>query len=439
LLLSARDVFTQMNILSAIFGLILLLFGRRLFWFFVAAAGFAAGMFIARDQLQLQSTWMVFAIALLAGLLGALLSVILQKFAIAIAGFSAGGYLCAFVLTRLNLEKFTWVGFLVGGIVGTILMLAVFEWALVILSSLIGAAFLADGIGTGAKRARRFWSGVCDRPGDPALADASGKKTGSLNAIRCKVITLLPFRQAMSQARGQARIQNLLLGGADVVIEAAEFDGTFVEIVDHVGGFGIAVTGLADTADVYEILFARLDFEFRVGAATDHRVAHERDRDVGVAEKADAGVLVGEAGGGGKFVEDVAPTLRAVERGVDDGEAGDETDVTQFAQPFAIVLGQLLASPVDGFLGVRVEAFKIVLGGTIFVVVAFDDGHAHLAHEVEAFFGIGIVTDHIAQTGVVGAAHGFGVGQDCLKRLPIGVNISYDRVTHLLPTKHSTA
>src|SRR6185436_16112078 len=76
-----------------------------------------------------------------------------------------------------------------------------------------------------AKRARRFWSGVCDRPGDPALADASGKKTGSLNAIRYKVITLLPFRQAMSQARGQARIQNLLLGGADVVIEAAEFDG----------------------------------------------------------------------------------------------------------------------------------------------------------------------------------------------------------------------
>jgi len=138
----------QMNILSAIFGLILLLFGRRLFWFFVAAAGFAAGMFIARDQLQLQSSWMVFAIALFAGLLGALLSVILQKLAIALAGFSAGGYLCAFILMRMNQEKFVWVGFLVGGILGTILMLGIFEWALIILSSLIGAAFLADGIGT---------------------------------------------------------------------------------------------------------------------------------------------------------------------------------------------------------------------------------------------------------------------------------------------------
>ncbi len=141
-------VFARMNIVSAIFGLILLLFGRRLFWFFVGAAGFAAGMFIARDQLQLHSTWMVFAIALLAGLLGALLSVVLQKLAIAIAGFSAGGYLCAFVLTRLNEEKFVWVGFLAGGIVGMILMLAIFEWALIILSSLTGAAFLADGIGT---------------------------------------------------------------------------------------------------------------------------------------------------------------------------------------------------------------------------------------------------------------------------------------------------
>jgi hypothetical protein len=144
----SAEVPAEMNIASAIFGLILLLFGRRLFWLFVAAAGFAAGMFIARDQLQLHSTWMVFAIALFAGLLGALLSVVLQKLAIAIAGFAAGGYLCAFVLMRMNLEKFAWVAFLVGGILGTILMLAVFEWALIILSSLIGAAFLADGIGT---------------------------------------------------------------------------------------------------------------------------------------------------------------------------------------------------------------------------------------------------------------------------------------------------
>lgn len=137
-----------MNIVSAVFGLILLLAGRRLFWLFVAAAGFAAGTFLARDQLHLDSQWMVFAIALLAGLIGALLSIFLQKVAIAVAGFGAGGYLCATVLMRLNLEKYASIGFIVGGIVGAILLLSLFEWALVILSSLVGAAFLADGIGT---------------------------------------------------------------------------------------------------------------------------------------------------------------------------------------------------------------------------------------------------------------------------------------------------
>jgi hypothetical protein len=137
-----------MNIVSAVFGLILLLAGRRLFWFFVAATGFAAGAYIARDQLQIQSQWMVIAVGLLAGLIGALLSVFLQKVAIALAGFAAGGYLCATVLTRLNLERYSAIGFVAGGIVGAILLLTIFEWALIILSSLVGAAFLADGLGT---------------------------------------------------------------------------------------------------------------------------------------------------------------------------------------------------------------------------------------------------------------------------------------------------
>ena len=91
---------------------------------------------------------LVLAIALLAGLIGALLSVFLQKLAIALAGFAAAGYLCAILLTRLKLESFAWVGFILGGIVGAVLLLTIFEWALIVLSSLIGAAFLADGLGT---------------------------------------------------------------------------------------------------------------------------------------------------------------------------------------------------------------------------------------------------------------------------------------------------
>ncbi len=103
-------------------------------------------MFLAREQLHVHSQWLVMSIALLAGLMGALLTLFLQKFAIALAGFGAGGYLCAIALERLNLERFTWIGFVVGGIIGSLLLLTVFEWALIVLSSLVGAAFLADGI-----------------------------------------------------------------------------------------------------------------------------------------------------------------------------------------------------------------------------------------------------------------------------------------------------
>jgi len=36
----------------------------------------------------------------------------------------------------------------VGGIIGAILLLTVFDWALIILSSMIGGAFFADGVGS---------------------------------------------------------------------------------------------------------------------------------------------------------------------------------------------------------------------------------------------------------------------------------------------------
>ena len=137
-----------MNFLFALVGIVLLFFGRRLFWFFIAASGFLFGMFLARDQFQLESTTLVVAIALLAGLLGALLSVVLQKVAVAVGGFIAGAYLGAHLVDALDAAKWTWLGFALGGLLGAILLVTLFEWTLILLSSLVGAAFLADGIGT---------------------------------------------------------------------------------------------------------------------------------------------------------------------------------------------------------------------------------------------------------------------------------------------------
>jgi hypothetical protein len=133
-----------MNIVFILAGLVLLLFGRRLFWFFVAAAGFAAGIFLARDQFQVHSEALLLAIALIAGVVGALLSVLLQKVAVALAGFAAGGYLGAILLEAFNASKFSWAGFLIGGICGALLLLVIFDWALIALSALLGASMLVE-------------------------------------------------------------------------------------------------------------------------------------------------------------------------------------------------------------------------------------------------------------------------------------------------------
>ncbi len=105
-------------------------------------------MFLARDQLHMESQVLILVIALFAGIVGALLSVFLQKVAIALAGFAGGGYAAAMVLVNLHNQPLASVGFVVGGILGAILLLTIFDAALIILSALVGAAFFADGVGT---------------------------------------------------------------------------------------------------------------------------------------------------------------------------------------------------------------------------------------------------------------------------------------------------
>ena len=142
-------------------------------------------------------------------------------------------------------------------------------------------------------------------------------------------------------------------------------------------------------------------------------------------------VLVGEAGGGGELVEDVAPALRAIEGRVDDREVGDHAHVLQVAQPLAVLGRQLLAGPVHRLGGGGIEAIQRLVGRAILVVVALDDGHVHLADDVQAFLGIGVVADHVAQAGVMGALLLLDVLQNDLERLKVGVYVGYNCKLHV--------
>lgn len=133
----------MITILQVIAGLALLILGRRLFWLALAALGFVAGMTYASEFLPGQSETVALLIGLAVGVIGALLAVFMQKVAIGAAGFLAGGYLVLGLFRLIGAEPSA-VGFVIGGIVGLILIYPLFDWGLIILSSMAGALILVQ-------------------------------------------------------------------------------------------------------------------------------------------------------------------------------------------------------------------------------------------------------------------------------------------------------
>lgn len=132
-------------------GVILLAFGRKLFWFFVGVIGFAGGMYLGRHLFDANPDWALWGIALALGLGGALLALVLQKLAIGAAGFLAGGFFVLNLSAQLHwtTESLTPVFFVAGGILGALLTWVLFEWALIFLSSATGAYLIGREIHTG--------------------------------------------------------------------------------------------------------------------------------------------------------------------------------------------------------------------------------------------------------------------------------------------------
>jgi hypothetical protein len=133
-------------IVRLLVGLGLLTLGRQLFWLFVGAVGFILGINVATTFFSDQPEWVILLIALLAGVVGAVLALVLQQVAVIIAGFIAGGIIAVDLLRLLELQNdiALWIPFIVGGLIGAILVAALFDWALIILSSLSGAALIVE-------------------------------------------------------------------------------------------------------------------------------------------------------------------------------------------------------------------------------------------------------------------------------------------------------
>jgi hypothetical protein len=135
-------------VLRILVGAALLLLGCQLYWLFVAGVGFAVAMELVTRFAGIESTALMLLIALAAGIVGALLAVWLQKAAIGLAGFFAGGYavLALLDLAGTRVPALSWILALVGAVIGVVVTLVVFDWALIILSSLAGAGTIIQAL-----------------------------------------------------------------------------------------------------------------------------------------------------------------------------------------------------------------------------------------------------------------------------------------------------
>jgi len=130
-----------MHIYNIIAGVILLLFGRKLFWLFLGIAGFLIGMKITPMFFGNEPQWIQLIIALGMGCLGAIVAILAQRLAFALGGFLAGMYLALGVahflaLPDTNATLYVALG---GGITGAIIAALIMDTAITILACLVGA------------------------------------------------------------------------------------------------------------------------------------------------------------------------------------------------------------------------------------------------------------------------------------------------------------
>ena len=134
-------------LLLTMIGFVILVIGRQIFWVFLAGLGFALGLFVTSQYYTLPE-WQIILFSSIIAALGALLANTLQRLSAGIAGFVTAWYLVILLLGyfSLDLGKIEiLIPYIVGAICGGLLM-AYFDWGVIIASSLAGSAIAVNGM-----------------------------------------------------------------------------------------------------------------------------------------------------------------------------------------------------------------------------------------------------------------------------------------------------
>jgi hypothetical protein len=136
------------TLFQLITGSVLLVAGKKLYWFFVGTLGAIAGLFVSESFFHPQSWGDRVLVAVGIGAAFAILALILQRIMIGVAGFIAGGYLGISLIDALTLPvtDYRWVVFILGGLIGILVVKMLFDLSLVIISSAAGAILITRAI-----------------------------------------------------------------------------------------------------------------------------------------------------------------------------------------------------------------------------------------------------------------------------------------------------
>jgi hypothetical protein len=136
------------QIFGLVIGVTLLALGRRYFWLLTSGIGFLIFLNVVSNPATDLPGWASYVSAIAFGLLGAAIAPFLYTAAVLLFGFLAGGGIVfgMFQLFEIEMGKFFWILFLLGGLVGFALTIKFIDWALIILTSSVGSTIIAQNL-----------------------------------------------------------------------------------------------------------------------------------------------------------------------------------------------------------------------------------------------------------------------------------------------------
>lgn len=130
-------------LLRGIVGAILLFLGRELNFLFAAAMAALLGFRLAPRLPATWPTWGDWAFVITLAVVAAIIALINERIGYFLSGFLAGSFFLVEYFAP-NASTLPVLPFIIGGVIGALILGLLTEWAMILVSSAIGAAYILD-------------------------------------------------------------------------------------------------------------------------------------------------------------------------------------------------------------------------------------------------------------------------------------------------------